>query len=218
MSDQDQTESEGVEKVQVSRRRLLSAIALGGGAAAVLPERWIKPVVDAIVLPAHAQATVGQNFGMYSSQNGGNIQGQRSMPSGSFLDRMAGFLVGTAAASGLAGGCSHANTLPNTFCVSFDVPQAGANVEIAVYDSELDQFLTGWGNLVEINEIGDVLIGGDTPKDQAFFSNLAVHPDELTGFMVYPLENATARCYDLALPRTDGQPCTPTLNATAFFT
>lgn len=46
-----------------ARRRLLKALTAGGaGAAAVksLPERWTKPVVDTVMLPAHAQATAGR--------------------------------------------------------------------------------------------------------------------------------------------------------------
>ena len=215
MKNQDQSESHGTEKVRVSRRRLLSAIALGGGAAAVLPERWVKPVVDAVLLPAHAQATMVQNFGLYSNQNGNNVQGRLST---GLLDRVAGFLVGTAAAAVPPGDCSNPNTLPNLFCVSFDVPEVGTNVAIAFYDGDQNQFLTGTGTLADVNEIGDVIIGGLFPNAQASFSNLSVQADELTGFMVYPLENTVARCYELTLPRTDGPACAPPTNVTTFTT
>ncbi len=213
MKDQDQSECHGTEKVRVSRRRLLSAIALGGGAAAVLPERWVKPVVDAVLLPAHAQATVVQNSGLYSNQNGNNLQGRLST---GLFDRVAGFLVGTAAAGVTPGDCTHPNTLPQSFCVSLDVPPPpGTNVAIAFYDADMALFLTGTGALVDVNEIGNVTIG--SPPYQASFSNLSVEADELTGFMVYPLgNNVIAQCYELALPRTDGTPCTP--NVTVFTT
>lgn len=42
------------------RRRLIKALAGGGAAtlaAAALPEKWVLPAVDAVVLPAHAQAS-----------------------------------------------------------------------------------------------------------------------------------------------------------------
>lgn len=42
-----------------ARRRLVAGIGLGSaaGVAGMLPARWTKPVVDSILLPAHAQAT-----------------------------------------------------------------------------------------------------------------------------------------------------------------
>jgi hypothetical protein len=39
------------------RRKLLKSLAAGGGVwttSKVLPESWQKPVVDSIILPAHA--------------------------------------------------------------------------------------------------------------------------------------------------------------------
>lgn len=43
-----------------NRRKLLKSIAAGGGAIVVgksLPESWSKPVVDSVMLPAHAQTS-----------------------------------------------------------------------------------------------------------------------------------------------------------------
>lgn len=40
------------------RRRLLQAVSAAGlGGAAALPTHWSRPVVDSVLLPAHAQAT-----------------------------------------------------------------------------------------------------------------------------------------------------------------
>lgn len=49
-------------KLEVSngRRKLLKSLAASGGFVATsksLPEQWSKPVVDAVLLPAHAQTT-----------------------------------------------------------------------------------------------------------------------------------------------------------------
>jgi hypothetical protein len=48
-------------KVSSSRRRLLKALTAGGAGAAItaklLPASWTRPVVDSVLLPAHAQAT-----------------------------------------------------------------------------------------------------------------------------------------------------------------
>ena len=42
----------------VSKRKLLKSFAVGGGAVATaraLPENWVRPVVESVVLTAHAQ-------------------------------------------------------------------------------------------------------------------------------------------------------------------
>ncbi|HEY3382788.1 MAG TPA: twin-arginine translocation signal domain-containing protein [Vicinamibacterales bacterium] len=43
----------------VSRRNLLRALTIAGGAAATraLPERWTRPVVDSVEIPVHAQSS-----------------------------------------------------------------------------------------------------------------------------------------------------------------
>ena len=41
----------------VSRRKLLKGTAVGLGAALTMPKEWVKPVVDTVTLPAHAQTS-----------------------------------------------------------------------------------------------------------------------------------------------------------------
>jgi hypothetical protein len=44
-------------KKEEARRRILKKMAVSGGivtASQVMPERWIKPVIDSVILPAHA--------------------------------------------------------------------------------------------------------------------------------------------------------------------
>ena len=45
----------------VSRRRALSILGLGGAVVATvaLPSKWTRPLVESIVVPAHAQASGG---------------------------------------------------------------------------------------------------------------------------------------------------------------
>ena len=48
------------KKSSVSRRKLLKSIAAGSGAIVAgksLPENWTKPVIDSVMLPAHAQTS-----------------------------------------------------------------------------------------------------------------------------------------------------------------
>lgn len=55
------TERRSTRKQKLSRREVLKALAAIGGAAAasvLLPEKWIEPVVEAGVLPAHAQSSI----------------------------------------------------------------------------------------------------------------------------------------------------------------
>jgi hypothetical protein len=48
------------KKSNDSRRKLLKSIAVGSGAVVAgksMPESWSKPVVNAVMLPAHAETT-----------------------------------------------------------------------------------------------------------------------------------------------------------------
>ena len=40
-----------------SRRKTLTRLVLGGGVLASLPKRWTRPMVERVLLPAHAQAS-----------------------------------------------------------------------------------------------------------------------------------------------------------------
>ncbi len=42
---------------QQGRRRILKTAVLGGAAAAAIPEKWSKPIVNSVMLPAHAETT-----------------------------------------------------------------------------------------------------------------------------------------------------------------
>jgi hypothetical protein len=54
--------SEEIQRVSEGRRKLLKVLAVSGGtivAATLLPEEWVKPVIDWGVLPTHAQVSPG---------------------------------------------------------------------------------------------------------------------------------------------------------------
>lgn len=53
------------KNTNASRRILLKSIAAGSGAVIAgknLPEKWAKPVVDSVMLPAHAETSVTYNY------------------------------------------------------------------------------------------------------------------------------------------------------------
>ena len=62
------------------RRQLLKALAVGGGAVVVgnsLPESWMKPVIESVVLPAHAQASGGGSGTIYGAGTEGGLRSAR---------------------------------------------------------------------------------------------------------------------------------------------
>jgi len=54
--DSKSVREEDTQKSRARRKLLLGATAVAGGAAA-LPTSWTKPVVDTVLLPAHAETT-----------------------------------------------------------------------------------------------------------------------------------------------------------------
>ena len=53
--------SEKLENKSNARRKLLKGIAAGSGAVIAgktLPESWSRPVIDSVMLPAHAQTSL----------------------------------------------------------------------------------------------------------------------------------------------------------------
>lgn len=50
------------EPRRLSRRKLIHILAAGGAitSAKLLPDRWVKPAVDSIMLPAHARSSPGE--------------------------------------------------------------------------------------------------------------------------------------------------------------
>jgi len=73
-----------------SRRRLLKSIALASGATIAgrsLPDAWTRPVVDSVLLPAHAQLSGGVSTGRFAGLN--DLLFTDSTPGGSVLDLFA---------------------------------------------------------------------------------------------------------------------------------
>ncbi|KAA3631455.1 MAG: hypothetical protein DWQ08_04830 [Proteobacteria bacterium] len=92
----NQPENPATKKAKEGRRRLLGTLAAGGVAGATLPGQWKKPVIDAVVLPAHAQTT-----GTIIQAGGGSTGAiAEAAPGGSFGGELADFFAGPAHAGG----------------------------------------------------------------------------------------------------------------------
>lgn len=144
------------------RRRLLQALALGGASAAVLPEKWVRPVIDAVIVPAHAQGSIVHINGIYS-----NVQNGIGAVPGSFMERLANFVVPSAHAQ--AG-----NPFANLEQVHFDC-RANPNVQVRYYNSYSSLCETMPTTIFANNVIQDVKVGTYT------FFNLLASPSTLTG-------------------------------------
>ncbi len=47
-----------IECHDTSRRKLLTVIGVGSVASIAVPSKWSKPIVDSVLLPAHAQTSM----------------------------------------------------------------------------------------------------------------------------------------------------------------
>ena len=75
-----------------SRRKLLKAVAAAGGgvvAARSLPTRWTRPLVDAVIIPVHAQAS-GSCATVFSSDFNGALPAQIA-PGTALLEGVQGY-------------------------------------------------------------------------------------------------------------------------------
>jgi len=89
-----------IEKLKMSkhssnenRRKLLKTIVTGSGAVVAgnaLPEGWAKPVVDSVILPAHAETTCASTLTLVVTEPGGAV-----IPSGRKLAESIGNLLAT---------------------------------------------------------------------------------------------------------------------------
>ncbi|HOE42557.1 MAG TPA: hypothetical protein PLB25_13125 [Rhodoferax sp.] len=132
--------SEQSQKSVSARRRLFQILAVGGTAAVVLPTKWVKPVVDAVIVPAHAAGSVVRVSGIYGN-SGGVLLGSASV-----LDRFTGMLMSSAQANNI-------QSCANTVCISFDIPANGNTVQIWALN------VPGTTNIQANNTLDNVTVG-----------------------------------------------------------
>ena len=94
------------------RRLLLKSLAAGGAAAAFLPDKWTKPVIDRILVPAHAQGSPGL-YGIYTNNGSGRLFTSNFQPG--MFERLANMIIPVANAG--ENGLMSCNSL----CIAMDV-------------------------------------------------------------------------------------------------
>ena len=97
-----------------SRRSLLKKLAVGGIAGAAMPAQWSRPVIDTVILPAHAQTS---DTTIRGGGGGGGAPGPA--PADSLGEELLDFLTPAASAGG--GGLEDVSA----YCLEITVSQAG---------------------------------------------------------------------------------------------
>ena len=167
--------SEKTQQPVSARRRLFQILAIGGTAAVVLPEKWVRPVVDAVIVPAHAAGSVVRAEGTYGN-NSNNLLGD-SGRSG-LLERFAGLFMSSAYATSYQ--CGQL-TNPQNVCIAFVIaPQP--NTAVTVYSGGSLGSTTIFPN----NVISDVTVGGRQ------FANLIANSLYVSGMVSAPNCNSEA--------------------------
>lgn len=69
--------SDSIDLTNSTRRKLVLTLAVPAATLTVMPNRWTKPVIDAVILPAHAQ-TSQANACMTDTSIGGPLLGNPS--------------------------------------------------------------------------------------------------------------------------------------------
>ena len=100
-----------------SRRSLLKKLAVGGLAGAAMPSQWSRPVIDSVVLPAHAQTS---DITIRAGGGGGSAPGP--VPADSITDKIMEILVPSSAATPI---CGKNETPSQGYCIEITVAQSG---------------------------------------------------------------------------------------------
>lgn len=112
------------------RRKLLKSALLGGGAAAtslyLAPERWTRPIIQSVTLPAHAQ-TSPDTLGDGPWASGGPLQDGSLPRDRSFAQRLSDFFVQPAAA-----GIVEGEPCPAIFGICISQTGSGNEIEVRI--------------------------------------------------------------------------------------
>lgn len=178
MTSPQPNEDNALQVEHVGRRRLLKALAAGGVGAALLPKEWTRPIVDSMLLPAHAQGSVGSLTGTYTNIINGNGVGAAQSPS--VFERLANAFI--PAAHAVVVECIP-NTIPCAVMRVFD--NNFVRVAMRAVDNTVGH---GSSNVNPVNgQIPefDVFYGNPTPNVIATFSNCVVGGGSISGQVNY---------------------------------
>ncbi len=138
-----------------SRRRLLHAISTGGAAVAahkILPEKWTKPIIDSVILPAHAQPSIGRANGIFTNQPAPGMAAveRPSAPGTPVWDRISNFFIKSAYA-----GVGTCDNLVDTdaICVAYQIDPSPANTVSIYVDGDMDSTYIYPNNYISIQHV-----------------------------------------------------------------
>lgn len=116
-----------------NRRKLLKSVVAGGGAATVakaLPDQWARPVVDAVLLPSHAQTSVvSSRGGFVASGPVAMIDAEQNIAEQGFSEELLEFFT-PAAQAGPSSGISNMALTANDAGDSFLCAEFNATTEV----------------------------------------------------------------------------------------
>lgn len=147
--------SETSDRPAAGRRKLLKSALLGGGAAGawlLAPERWTRPVIESVTLPAHAQ-TSAPTLGEGPWASGEPIRDVSLPRDRSLAQRLSDFFVRPAAAGRDIGG-----SCPSSFGICISRTGSGNEIEVRIgfsVGSEDSRTFTPAGDLTFTRKFSD---------------------------------------------------------------
>lgn len=164
-------QSESGARPAAGRRTLLKSALLGGGAAAtslyMAPERWTRPIIQAVTLPVHAQTSPGDlGTGRWASGGDGIIEALL-LREQSLAGRIVDFFVPPANGGGVIREVCPAVL----FAICIETTGSGSEIQVrAGFDfaglAPVDtQTFTPSGDLTFSRNFGDWVVSGEYDPD-----------------------------------------------------